>query len=40
MQTAMLEEDLSESYVRKFASLFARVYVPADYIYTTEEDED
>ena len=40
MQTAMLEEDLSESYVRKFASLFARVYVPADYIYPTEEDED
>lgn len=40
MQTALLEEDLSESYVRKFASLFARVYVPADYIYPTEEDED
>lgn len=40
MQSAMLEEDLSETYVRKFASLFARVYVPADYIYPTEEEED
>lgn len=40
MQSALLEEDLSETYVRKFASLFARVYVPADYIYPTEEEED
>ena len=40
MQSAMLEEDLSETYVRKFASLFKRVYMPAEYIYVTREDED
>lgn len=38
LQLGLLENDLSETYVRKFAPLFAKVYVPAEYIYPTEEE--
>ena len=40
LQMGMIESDLSESYVRRFASLFARVWVPASYIYVTEEGDE
>ena len=42
LQSSMLQGDLSEAYVRKFASLFAIVFVPARFIYPTiiEEAED
>ena len=36
---SLLETDLSETYIRKFEPLFARVYVPAQYIYPTEEEQ-
>ena len=38
MQLGLLESDLSETYVKKFAPLFARVYYPAQYIYPTVEE--
>ena len=34
----LLQNDLCESYVRKFSVLFKRVYVPAEYIYESEEE--
>lgn len=37
---SLLQNDLCETYVHRFNSLFKRVYVPADYIYVTKEDED
>ena len=36
----LLQNDLCESYVRKFSVLFKRVYVPAEYIYVSEEDDE
>ena len=35
----LLQDDLCETYVHRFNSLFKRVLVPATYIYITEEDE-
>lgn len=36
LQLGLLENDLSETYVRKFEPLFARVILPAEYIYPEE----
>ena len=36
----LLQNDLCESYVRKFSPLFKRVYVPAEFIYVSDEEEE
>lgn len=36
LQLGLLENDLSETYIRKFEPLFARVIIDADYIYEEE----
>ena len=36
LQLGLLENDLSETYIRKFEPLFARVIIDAEYIYTEE----
>lgn len=35
----LLQDDLCETYVHRFNSLFKRVLVPATYIYVTEEED-
>ena len=40
MLDSLLQDDLCETYVHRFNSLFKRVYVPATYVYTTEESEE
>ena len=35
---SLLQNDLTETYVRRFNSLFKRVLVPATYIYVSEEE--
>ena len=40
MLDSLLQDDLCETYVHRFNSLFKKVYVPATYVYVTEEEDD
>ena len=40
MLDGLLQDDLCETYVHRFNSLFKRIFVPATYIYITEDEEE